>query len=75
VDERRRSGVTSGLLITGVGPDAARAGLQPGDLLLEINGELVDSIAQAAAAADSNAKTVALLVQRQGRKVYVPLQW
>ena len=75
VDERRRSGVTSGLLITGVGPDAARAGLQPGDLLLEINGELVDSIAQAAAAADSNAKAVALLVQRQGRKVYVPLQW
>ena len=74
-DERQRSGVGSGLLITAVGPDAARAGLEPGDLLLGINGERVDSIIQVAAAGDASAKAVALLVQRHGKKVYVPVQW
>jgi len=74
-EERRRSGIASGLLIAGVSPDAARAGLQPGDLLLGIDGEPVDTVAQASAAANASAKVVALLVQRGAAKVYVPLRW
>ena len=74
-DERRRSGVTSGLVIAGVSPQAAQAGLQPGDLLLGIDSAAVSTVADLTVAADPNHKPVALLVQRGGRKVYVPLRW
>jgi serine protease Do len=74
-DERRRSGVASGLVIAGVSPEAAQAGLQPGDLLLGIDSASVSTVADVTVAADRNHKPVALLVQRGGRKVYVPLRW
>ncbi len=74
-DERRRSGVASGVLIAGVSTEAARAGLQAGDLLLGINDESVNTVADVSVTADRNHKAVALLVQRDGRKVYVPFRW
>ena len=73
-EERRESGVASGLLVEGVSGAAARAGLQPGDLLLAIDGQAVSSLAQASAAAARADKAIALLVQREGRKIYVPLR-
>jgi len=73
-EEKRESGVASGLLIEGVSGAAARAGLQPGDLLLAIDGQSVSTVAQANGAAGRSDKAVALLVQRGGRKVYVPLR-
>ena len=73
-DEKRDSGMTAGLVIQGVSGAAARAGLQPGDLLLAIDGREVSSVAQAAAAAGRADKAIALLVQREGRKIYVPLR-
>jgi serine protease Do len=73
-DERRDSGVLSGLLIEGVSDAAARAGLQPGDLLLAIDGKPVSTVAQVDIAAGGSNRSVALLVQRGARKVYVPLR-
>ena len=73
-DERRDSGAPSGLLIEGVSDAAARAGLQPGDLLLAIDGQPVSTVAQADVAAGGSNRSVALLVQRGARKVYVPLR-
>lgn len=64
----------SGLLIDGVSGAAERAGVQSGDLLLAINGEPVTSIAQAGAAAARASKSVALLLQRDGMKIYVPMR-
>jgi serine protease Do len=49
--------------------------LQPGDLLLGINDESVNTVADVSVTTDRNRKAVALLVQRDGRKVYVPLRW
>jgi serine protease Do len=64
----------SGLLIEGVSGAAERAGVQPGDLLLAIDGKPVATITQAGAAAVQSGKSVALLLQRDGMKIYVPLR-
>ena len=73
-DEKRESGLTMGLVIEGVSGPAAHAGVQPGDLLLAIDGHPVSSLAQAGAAANGTAKSVAILVQRGSAKIYVPLR-
>ncbi len=73
-DEKRESGFTAGLVIEGVTGPAARAGVRPGDLLLAIDGQPVGSLAQAGAAASGSGKSVAILVQRGGVKIYVPLR-
>ena len=65
----------AGLVIAGVSPEAAQAGLQPGDLLLGIDSASVSTVADVTVAANRSHKPVALLVQRGGRKVYVPLRW
>jgi serine protease Do len=73
-DERRQSGLTTGLVIEGVSGPAARAGVQPGDLLLAVDGLPVTSLAQLGMAANWSGRSVAILVQRAGTKIYVPLR-
>jgi serine protease Do len=73
-DEKRVSGIASGLLVEGVSGAAARAGMQPGDVVLAIGGQAVATVAQASAAAARSDKAVALLVQRGAMKIYVPLR-
>ena len=70
-EEQRQAGMQRGLLIEGVSGRAAIAGLQPGDLLLGINGKPVDSIAAARAALTGAGRSIALLVQREQEKIYV----
>jgi serine protease Do len=72
--EKSEMGSDAGLLIKGVAGAAERAGVQPGDLLLAINGQTVSSFAQAGLAAIQAGKSVALLVQHDGIKIYVPLK-
>jgi serine protease Do len=52
---------------------AATAGLQPGDLLLGINGRPVDSVDALHAALAAAGRPAALLVQRNQEKIYVPV--
>lgn len=73
--DRSETSSDSGLLIEGVTGAAERAGVQPGDLLLAIDGQTVATIAQAGIAAVRSGKSVALLVLRDGvKKIYVPLR-
>lgn len=72
--EKRESGIASGLLIEGVSGPSERAGLQAGDVLLAINGKPIDSITAARAAAATSDKAAALLVQRGDIKIYVPVR-
>jgi serine protease Do len=71
--EQQASG-TEGLLIERSAGPAAKAGIEPGDVLLSLNGVPVRDIAQVKAELSKAGKTVALLVQRGEDKIFVPVQ-
>jgi len=57
-----------------VGGPSQLAGVQPGDVLLALNGKLVQDVEQVRAALKSNPKQVALLVSRDGQQIFVPVR-
>jgi serine protease Do len=71
--EREAADVPGGLLVQEVRGPAARAGVAPGDIVLQAGGKPVKSVEDLRAAAKS-ARTVALLVQRGEQRMFVPLQ-
>ena len=72
-DERRAAGV-EGLVIEQARGPAAAAGVQPGDLLLAVNGQPAKSVEAVREAVSKADKAVALLVQRDGEKIFVPIR-
>ena len=52
----------------------AAAGVQPGDIILGVNGKRVKSSAELQEAAKAAGKTVALLIQRDDAQIFVPLR-
>jgi len=72
-DERREAKLEQGLVIENVDGPAAKAGIEPGDVLLAINGRPVQSIEQVKLVLQGKPKSVALLVQRDGDKIFVPV--
>ncbi len=73
-DERREAKLDSGLVVEDVGGAALRAGIQAGDVLLAINGKPVQSIDELKNVLSGKPKSVALLVQRDGEKIFVPVK-
>ncbi|HTT12233.1 MAG TPA: Do family serine endopeptidase [Burkholderiaceae bacterium] len=73
-EESRQSGVAFGLLFEAVSGPAARAGLQPGDIVLAVDGHPVTSVEHANAAFGRLDNAVALLVQRGDQRMYVPVR-
>lgn len=71
--EQQESGAEGLLIERSAGP-AAKAGIQPGDVLLSLNGVPVHNIGQVKAELSKAGKTVALLVQRGEDKIFVPVQ-
>ncbi len=71
--EKREAGV-DGLLIEDAGGPAAMAGVQAGDVLMAVNGTPVNSIDQVRQAVARSDKSVALLIQRDGNKIFVPVR-
>ena len=66
---------TSGtLVVEDVTGPAAAAGVQPGDIILGVNGKRVKSSRELQDAAKSSGKTVALLIQRDEAQIFVPLK-
>ncbi len=72
-DERREAKVEQGLVVEAVSGAAERAGIEAGDVLLAINGRPVQSIEQVRGVLQGKPKSVALLVQRDGDKIFVPV--
>ncbi|QRX82397.1 DegQ family serine endoprotease [Glaciimonas sp. PAMC28666] len=72
-DERQQAGVTGGLVVGEVSGPSALAGIQAGDVILSVNGTAVSSAEQLRQLANKAGKNVALLVQRDGQKIFVPL--
>jgi len=71
-DERRAIGST-GLFVESVSGAAARAGILPGDVLLSVNNTPIRSVSQLRRALGKTGKNVALLVQRNNAKIFVPV--
>lgn len=73
-DEQSKARVAGGLLIESVAGPAARAGLLPGDVLLAINGVPVSSVEQVRRLTERRSKNFALLILRDGERIYVPVE-
>jgi serine protease Do len=73
-EERREAKVDKGLVVAEAQGPAARAGIESGDVLLAINGKSVQSVDEIKKVLDTKPKSVALLVQRDGEKIFVPVR-
>jgi serine protease Do len=72
--ERRQSGIAQGLVIEDVGGAAAAADIQPGDVLLAVNGKPVTSVDQVRDLVGKASKSVALLIQRGNDRIFIPVR-
>jgi serine protease Do len=71
--QEQRDAQTSGLLVQDVSGAAAAAGVQPGDVILAVNGQRVTTTAQLAANIAHAGNSVALLVQRDNAQIFIPV--
>ncbi|RNF30722.1 peptidase [Massilia aurea] len=72
--ERRRSGIANGLVIEDASGAALIAGVEPGDVLISVNGRPVNSVEQVRDMVSKASKSVALLIQRGGDKIFIPVR-
>jgi serine protease Do len=72
-EEARASGAAGGLVVEEVNGAAARAGIRQGDVILAVNGRTVRSVEDLRNAASGKARSVALLVQRDAERLFVPV--
>ena len=71
--EKRQAQADHGLLVEDVDGAAARAGIRPGDVVLSLNGKPIDSAEQIRSALDKKPRHVALLIQRDEQRIFVPI--
>jgi serine protease Do len=62
-----------GLVVEDASGPAAAAGLQQGDVILAVNNRAVKSVSELRGLVDKAGKHLALLVQREETKIYVPI--
>ena len=65
-----------GLVVEEVNPDgrAADAGIQPGDVIQEVNRRPVQSVAELRSAVQGASKPLLLLISREGRNLFVTVK-
>jgi len=73
-EERKQIEAEGGLLVEQSEGPAARAGVQAGDVILALNNQPVKSVDQLRRLVDRSRGSVALLIQREGNKIYVPIR-
>lgn len=73
-EERKQENINKGgLLVEDVGGPAAKAGLQPGDVILSLNGQRVYRVSQLRKLIADHGKHIALLIQRNNSRIFVPV--
>jgi serine protease Do len=73
-DERKSAETEGYLLVEDVTGPAAQAGVRPGDVILGVNGKAVKSLAELKTATANSSKTVAILLEREGTQIFVPIR-
>jgi serine protease Do len=72
--EERNSGGSEGLVVEQVSGAAQRAGVQPGDQVLSLNGAPVKSVEELREQVAKAGKHAALLVKRNGQQLFLPVE-
>jgi serine protease Do len=72
--EEKKDGAKSGVVVERAGGAAARAGVQAGDVIVGVGAAKVSTPEELKSLVDKSGKTVALLIERQGRQIYVPVK-
>ena len=71
--ERQQAGVSGGLMVEDAQGHAADAGIQPGDVVLSVDGTPVESVEQLRRMVQTHDKRIALLIQRGNTRLFVPV--
>ncbi len=72
--EAARLGVPGGVVVEGLGGPAAKAGLQPGDVIIGVNNQPITGIDQFRKLLDAAGNRFALLIQRGGSRIFLPVR-
>ena len=72
-DEKSNASVSHGLLVQQSGGAAESAGIQPGDVILAVNGRPVTSVDQLKQMITQAGNSIALLIQRDNAQIFVPV--
>jgi serine protease Do len=72
--EKARVDTQGSLLVEDVSGPAQDAQVEPGDIILGVNGKRVNTVKELQEAAQNSGKNVALLIQRQDAQIFVPLR-
>jgi len=72
--EKEQAGTTGSLVVEQVSGPAQQAEVEPGDIILGVNGKRVHTVQELQDAARGAGKSVALLIQREDAQIFVPLR-
>jgi serine protease Do len=72
-DEKREADLDHGLVVQDVAGAAERAGIRAGDVIEAVNNTPVKNVAELKSLIDKSGKTVALLVQRNDARIFIPV--
>ncbi len=72
--EQRLLGITAGLMVDSVSGPSQEAGMRAGDLVLAVNGKPASTVEKFREALAGGDKVVALLIQREGEKSFLPIR-
>ena len=72
-EERRQAETKGGVIVEQANGAAARAGIQPGDIILSVNGQTIDSVEQLRGIIAKAGKKAAILLERGDSRLFVPV--
>jgi serine protease Do len=73
-EERKSRGIDGGVVVEQVDGPAAKAGIQPGDVILAFGDHKVGTVEELKKLADKSKGSVAVLVKRDEATIYVPVK-
>ncbi|MEI6458893.1 MAG: Do family serine endopeptidase [Pseudomonadota bacterium] len=70
----RRAGIEAGLVVEEVDGAAQEAEVQVGDVIIGANGHKITTVAELESQIDKSKRSIALLVNRQGANIFIPVR-